>query len=169
MKRQTMHTFILSAAIAGLLIAGSSASATEAGGPGDSVVDLIVNPDGTAMLDTDGLTLDSFILESLNFSFTGNAILPPTFFQINNPGEASASFINLTGVHDLGQLFEPLSDLPPLLENLNIFYTDADGGTELLEGTCVGCFNDGPIIPEPSSIVLLVMGVAGLWVVRRRV
>ena len=137
-------------------------AAVEPGVPNDGVVDLIVHPDGTAQLDTNGLTLDSFILESLTGSFSGAANLPFSPFLINTENEASASFVNLNGVWDLGQLFDPLSDLPPSLASLDIFYTIAPSGTVLEEGNCIGC------VPEPSSLVLAVFGLFGLGACRWR-
>ncbi len=139
------------------------------------VVALTVNLDGTAELDADGLTLDSFILESLTDSFSGAATLPASPFAISTSGEASVSFVSLTGIWDLDQLFDPLSSLPPDVSDLNILYTVV-GGTEMQVGICNGCVSSSSAMmfaamarpgsnlaaPEPSSIVLAALALVGL-------
>ncbi len=119
--------------------------------------------------------MDSFILESLTDSFSGAATLPASPFTISNSGEASVSFVSLTGIWDLGQLFDPLSSLPPDVSDLNILYT-VSGGTELLEGICIGCVSSlfggtfaamaAPssnfATPEPSSVLLAALALVGL-------
>ena len=154
-----------------------AANATPAGSPGDDVMDLVVHADGTAVIDTNGVPITGFVVKSLGGHL--NPDLGTTFNQ-DDPGlplsgfsgssetEASAQFFNMslftngaiTGIINLGQFFLPDGSVADL-RDLDITYTILDS-TGVFDGDCIGC------VPEPSSIVLLVMGLAGLWMIRRR-
>ena len=127
------------------------------------------------MLDTDGNVISGFIIKSLagylvpdlpTTSDQNDPGLPLSFFTISTEIEASAQFFAdsffpdgaITGIVNLGQFFNPDGSVA-LLSDLDITYTVLNT-VGIFNGDCIGCHPDPQPIPEPSSIVLLVMGLA---------
>ena len=147
-----------------------AANPTAEGTPADGIMDLVVNPDGTTFLDTNGVAISGFVIESLGGNLQvitrgtfsqASPGLPLGGFNVSTAFKASAQFFNttlfpggITGIINLGQLFGPDGSVA-LLSDLNITYNVLD-----TEGTfaanCIGC------VPEPSSLVLAVFGLLGL-------
>ena len=142
-----------------------SSAATPAGVPGDGIPDLIV--DGTsAVLDTNGLSLESFVLRSLGNNFSGEATLPDTFFQFNTPDEVLFSSFDrakdITGIWDLGTLYGSIpgnGDFDAYSDDLNFYYTIYNE-ILLFSGNLI-VISD-PNIPEPSSFILATLALHGL-------
>ncbi len=179
-----MRVFILFTAIAILLIAGSSAIATsEEGTPGDGIPDLVIDEFGNAIFDPENVPTTGFVIKSPN----GNLFfpIPLQFVSPDNPifeGLPLASFNVSTALKASAQAY--IAALTPggtgtISIDINLGQLIANGGEAVLNDLDVtftrsdlaGIFNAhiiGALVPEPSSFVLLLLGVAGVGMFRRR-
>ena len=178
--------FILFTAITVLLIAGSSAIAavpSDAGTPADGIPDVVIDPiTGEAIIDPNGVPLTGFVIKS-----AGGALfnpIPLQFVPPDNPifeGLPLASFNVTTNLKASAQAF--IAALTPggtgtISIDINLGQLIADGQFPNLvdldvtytRGDQAGIFDMDVIgaVPEPSSIVLLLLGLAGVGMFRRR-
>ena len=149
---------------------GFAVNPTDEGTSLDGVLDLIVQSDGTAVIDTNGLAINGFVIESLGGHLVAgletlnqaNPGLPTGGFMVTTEFKASSQFINtslwptgITGIINLGQLFGPAGSVA-LFSDLDITYTVLDT-VGIFDGECIGC------VPEPSAVVLFAMGLLGAF------
>ena len=120
-------------------------------------VKLVVNADGL-VIDTDGATLTGFVLSSESGILTGDDADNLGLFQEDTDAEISGTFaMSLNGKHDLGDVLGE---------------TDADLGGDLSLAYTIagvpGVFTASVVVPEPGTLLLLLSGLIGLLIWRRR-
>ena len=131
-----------------------SAAAAAAGAD----VKLVVTGDGL-VIDTDGATVTGFVLSSGSGILTGDDAESLGLFQEDTDATISGAFaMSLGGEHALGNV---------------IGQTDVDLGDDLTLAYTIagvpGVFTASVVVPEPGTIVLLLGGLIGLLIWRRRV
>ena len=120
-------------------------------------VKLLVTQDGL-VIDTDGATVTGFVLSSESGILTGDDAEGLGLFQEDTDTEISGAFaMSLNGEHGLGDV---------------IGQTDVDlGGDLTLAYTMAGVpgvFTASVVVPEPGTLMLLLGGLIGLLIWRRR-
>jgi hypothetical protein len=132
------------------------------GSDGDGTVDLLFDGAQGLSIDTDGATINGFILSSSTGVLAGSAADlsdVPGFFVTDTDEEISSQFgYAFNGVTDLGEVLAPGLSLDDLAADLTMTYT--------VEGQS-GVF-DATIVPEPMTMSLLAVGGLGVLIRRKR-
>ncbi|MBN2475196.1 MAG: PEP-CTERM sorting domain-containing protein [Pirellulales bacterium] len=134
-------------------------AAMEPGVLGDGTVDLVVDSEGIT-IDTNGLTINGYVLISAAGIFTGKPARNLGFFKEDTDTRISGNFSALiNGQHLLGDVIGNEFSQVDLMKDLTFTYT-IQGAAGVHEGNL--------IIPEPSTLAMLIGGMFGLWACRRR-
>ena len=164
MKRRTVSTMIASVALAVLFASVSSAAFL--GTPGDGVSDFVYDSrSGEVVVDPDGEPVGAFQIRSESGIFVGqDAQLPAGLFPSDTDNEIGIGNINAptTDIIPLGLVAPPSLPLDFLLQDI----TTARGSGGL--GTPNREFGLVYIVPEPVSVTLLGLALAGFGLMRRR-
>jgi hypothetical protein len=137
---------------------------------------------------TGTLTVDSsksdFATQFIDFTLQVGSYLTFTRNELSGSGLATSQFDfdgsgALTGFN-LRNFFGPRDVQGPLGESLNLYYMDLgsnSSGNEYRFGgrtdpvmlnACTSCVSFARAVPEPGSLALWSIGLAGLWLTRRR-
>ena len=148
------------------------AKAVDPGDSTDDVVDLILDVrDNSLALDTGNVTINGYVIRSAAGIFTGAPAENLGWFPEDTDRQISGNFIlepPLSGEHRLGAVIGPEWEIigkPPVdpYDDLTFTYT--------VYGEPVTRYGNLIIIPEPGTVIMLLGGVAGLWLLslgRRR-
>ena len=120
-------------------------------------VKLVVTGDGL-VIDPGGATVTGFVLSSESGILTGDDAATLGLFQEDTDATISGAFaMSLKGEHALGDV---------------IGQTDVDLGDDLTLAYTIagvpGVFTASVVVPEPGTLLLLISGLAGLLIWRRR-
>jgi hypothetical protein len=144
---------------------------------GDGVPDLLVWPNGDAVLDTDGLSLSAFQVQSKGLNGAWTAAGDGDGYLNSGRTAIGAFFFNNSSISEyagsLGSLPAGDHSIPGLI---NLAALTADGkvlNQALLDNDVKFVYNGAPIggvhlVPDPGTLALLGMGIVGLVLRRRR-
>ena len=144
-------------ALLGTGLFGDGTYPDSAAGAAGADVKLVVTGDGL-VIDTGGATVTGFVLSSESGILTGDDADNLGLFQEDTDEAISGTFaMSLKGEHDLGDVLGE---------------TDVDLGGDLSLAYTIagipGVFTASVVVPEPGTLMLLLSGLVGLLIWRRR-
>ncbi len=142
-------------------------AAVDPGDPNDDVVDLILDVgDNSLTLATGDVTINGYVIRSAEGIFTGGPAENLGWFVEDTDRSISGNMgFELTGQHRLGEVIGPEWEIvgkPPVDPYQDLTFTYTIAGTP---GTYYGNLI---IVPEPSTLLMLLGGLSGMAVFARR-